>query len=364
MAKQPDIKTIVDVWKDKSAMNYNWEQISKSFENTLSLDGATPNAMGDDFDIADSNITNINQWTGAQLLLNGTSILSYRQLLLLKLANIDWTTAGEIAYAPADDEIDNLTIGTDGQMLKSDGSLPYWGEDIDTDEDTIGITIQEDGVELATNVLNLDILYAPNTIITTPASNQVDIDLSLAVNPVLQEGYNAGTTTTGGLPFGLSETIWTNSASVRRIDLGADTVTGTEYAVVMEQQNYFLNNASFAPGVWAFSTRFYASDGTADRSTIGTQISGELGTSNSTAGGAKFGFQRMVNVVGARYVDINWVLNPVLVLFLTQADLCNVQWVLLSRSIASTTGFTTDMGHEYVDGGTGLGYSFGGPIPC
>ena len=364
MAKQPDIKTIVDVWKDKSAMNYNWEQISKSFENTLSLDASTPNAMDDDFDIADSNITNINQWTGEQLLLNGTSILSYEQLLLLKLANIDWTTAGEIAYAPADDEIDNLTIGADGKMLKSDGSLPYWGEDNDTDEDTVGVTIQEDGVELATNVTNLDILYAAQTIVTTPAADQVDIDLAQTANPVLQEGYNAGTTTTGGLPYGYSEIIWTNSASVRRIDLGADTVTGTEYAVTMEQQNYFFISASPAPGVWAFSTRFYASDGTADRTTIGTQISGELGTSNSTAGAAKFGFQRMVNVAGVRYVDINWVLNPVSPGFLTVADLCNVQWTLLDRSVATTVGFTTDMGHVYVDGGTGLGYSFGGPIPC
>ena len=363
MAKQPDIKTIVNVWKDKSAMNYNWEQISKSFENTLSLDASTPNAMDDDFDIADSNITNINQWTGEQLLLNGTSILSYEQLMLLKLASIDWTTAGEIAYAPADDAIDNLTIGADGKMLKSDGSLPYWGEDNDTDEDTVGVTIQEDGVELATNVTNLDILYAAQTIVTTPAADQVDINLTLAVNPVIQSGFNGGTTTTGGLPYGYSESVWTNSASVRRIDLGADTITGTEYAIVMEQQNYFLIGASPAPGVWAFSTRFYASDGTADRSTIGTQVGTELGTSDSQSGGAKFGFQRPVNQIGVRYVDINWVLNPVSPGFLTTADLCNTAWWLLSRDIATTVGFTTDFGAAYVDGSSGK-HDFGGPIPC
>jgi hypothetical protein len=363
MAKQPDIKTIVDVWKDKSAMNYNWEQISKSFENTLSLTGDTPNAMGDNFDIADSNITNVNQWSGEQLLLNGTSILSYNQLVLLQLASVDWTTAGDIAYAPNDGEIDKLTIGTDGQMLKSDGSVPYWGEDADTDEDTIGITIQEDGVEVATNVLNLDILYASQIIVTTPAADQVDINLELAVNPIAQSGFNAGTTTTGGLPFGFSETLWTNSASVRRIDLGADTVTGLEYAIIMEQQNYFFISSSPAPGVWAFSTRFYASDGTPDRSTIGTQISGELGTSDSQSGGAKFGYQRPVNQIGVRYVDINWVLNPVSPGFLTVADLCNVGWWLLDRPTANTVGFTTDFGAAYVDGASQR-HDFGGPIPC
>ncbi len=58
MAKKPDITTIATGYYSRQALNSNFENLQTGFDNTLSLDGSTPNAMGADLDMNGNVITN------------------------------------------------------------------------------------------------------------------------------------------------------------------------------------------------------------------------------------------------------------------------------------------------------------------
>lgn len=58
MAKRPDITTVASGYYGREALNDNFQEIQSAFDNTLSLDGSTPNAMQADLDFNGFNITN------------------------------------------------------------------------------------------------------------------------------------------------------------------------------------------------------------------------------------------------------------------------------------------------------------------
>lgn len=59
MAKGPTITTISTGYYSTTALNDNFTNIDTAFDNTLSLDGSTPNAMTADFDLNGNNILNV-----------------------------------------------------------------------------------------------------------------------------------------------------------------------------------------------------------------------------------------------------------------------------------------------------------------
>ena len=58
MAKKPDITTIASGYYSRQALNNNFENLQDGFDNTLSLDGSTPNAMGADLDLNANDLLN------------------------------------------------------------------------------------------------------------------------------------------------------------------------------------------------------------------------------------------------------------------------------------------------------------------
>lgn len=76
MAKKPDITTIASGYYSRQALNSNFENLRDKFDNTLSLDGSTPNAMGADFDVNGYRILNAGQIDTDALYLNGIAVTS------------------------------------------------------------------------------------------------------------------------------------------------------------------------------------------------------------------------------------------------------------------------------------------------
>jgi hypothetical protein len=74
MAKKPDITTIASGYYSRQALNNNFENLQDGFDNTLSLDGSTPNAMGADFDVNGNNILNAGQIATDTLLIGGVAV--------------------------------------------------------------------------------------------------------------------------------------------------------------------------------------------------------------------------------------------------------------------------------------------------
>ena len=58
MAKKPTLSTIASGYASNTTLNSNFEELRDAFDNTLSLDGSTPNAMGADLDLNSNNIIN------------------------------------------------------------------------------------------------------------------------------------------------------------------------------------------------------------------------------------------------------------------------------------------------------------------
>lgn len=76
MAKKPDITTIASGYYSRQALNNNFENLQDGFDNTLSLDGSTPNAMGADLDMNSNDILNAQTVNAEALRLDGVLVSS------------------------------------------------------------------------------------------------------------------------------------------------------------------------------------------------------------------------------------------------------------------------------------------------
>ena len=100
MAKKPDITTIASGYYSRQALNTNFENLQDGFDNTLSLDGSTPNAMGADFDVNGNNILNAGQVSVDSLYINGVSLVPGDVNLQTTYLTASYTGDGStVAYA-------------------------------------------------------------------------------------------------------------------------------------------------------------------------------------------------------------------------------------------------------------------------
>jgi hypothetical protein len=83
----------------------------------------------------------------------------------MKLQEITMTTNDILYYDAELDVLQPLAIGANGKVLKvagqnSFGLIPAWADDENDDTDTVGVTVQEDGVTVATGVTQIDFTTA------------------------------------------------------------------------------------------------------------------------------------------------------------------------------------------------------------
>ena len=72
MAKKPTVNLIGSGYASKDLLNNNFTELRDAFDNTLSLDGSTPNAMGADLDMNSKNILNVGTLRVDHLDVDGT----------------------------------------------------------------------------------------------------------------------------------------------------------------------------------------------------------------------------------------------------------------------------------------------------
>ncbi len=71
MAKSPSLTNISSGYASNTQLNDNFTKLVEALNNTLSLDGSTPNAMQADFDMNGYNLINVGG-----VLINGADLLS------------------------------------------------------------------------------------------------------------------------------------------------------------------------------------------------------------------------------------------------------------------------------------------------
>ena len=93
MAKQPVVNTISSGYASQSQLNENFSNIQTSFNNTLSLDGSTPNAMQANFDMNNQDIINVKG-----IYVNGENVLNLLDNVTVSTANPSGGNEGDIWF--------------------------------------------------------------------------------------------------------------------------------------------------------------------------------------------------------------------------------------------------------------------------
>jgi hypothetical protein len=74
MAKKPSITTVASGYQSTTTINSNTQNLRDAFDNTLSLDGSTPNAMQADFDMNSNDILNVDKLYLSGLYIDGQPV--------------------------------------------------------------------------------------------------------------------------------------------------------------------------------------------------------------------------------------------------------------------------------------------------
>lgn len=74
MSKKPTVTTISSGFASNTQLNGNFTAIRDAFDNTLSLDGSSPNAMQADFDLNGNALLNVGSIDADNLTLNGQTV--------------------------------------------------------------------------------------------------------------------------------------------------------------------------------------------------------------------------------------------------------------------------------------------------
>lgn len=127
MTKKATLTTITSGYASKAQLNSNFNAINDKFDNTLSLDGSTPNQMKADFDLNNYDILNANSVSVQALTIAGVKVTSLASVPEWKG---EW--ASSTPYIVNDIVSDSgntyicVTNHTSSSSFSNDLSLSYW----------------------------------------------------------------------------------------------------------------------------------------------------------------------------------------------------------------------------------------------
>ena len=108
MAKGPIFNAIVAAFASASKLNANFAAIVTSFQNTLSLDGSTPNAMTADFDLGGNDILNGGDANFTDVTIDGLPLSAQAEAAA---ASATAAATSETNAAASFDEFDDRYLG-------------------------------------------------------------------------------------------------------------------------------------------------------------------------------------------------------------------------------------------------------------
>ena len=178
MPKKPTITTLASGFFSTETLNANFTALRDAFELFVSRDAATPNTFLGDLDMNNNDILNVGQIDVANLVVNNVDLDTYLGRTSYT-GDINGLTLvdGDLLYFNGTNIV-RLPIGTDGQVLKVVSGVPTWAADLDTDTDTIGVTVEEGGTEIETEVTTINFVTGGAGAVTSPSAGVVNVDLT------------------------------------------------------------------------------------------------------------------------------------------------------------------------------------------
>ena len=123
MAKKPSINNITTGYTSAEAINENFQNVRDAFDNTLSLDGSTPNAMGADLNMDSNDILNVGEINVQGLSIAGVNIYPSNTQIATTYATQNYTGNGStttyaMGYNPSSKA--NVDVYIDGVYQNQD----------------------------------------------------------------------------------------------------------------------------------------------------------------------------------------------------------------------------------------------------
>jgi hypothetical protein len=112
MTKAPTLTTIASGYASNTQLNNNFNAIQVAFENTLSLDGSTPNAMNADLDMDSNNILNVNELGTDYLRINGQLVVPSTVAVATDATDVDYSqgSTGAVSRTVANRLQDSVSV--------------------------------------------------------------------------------------------------------------------------------------------------------------------------------------------------------------------------------------------------------------
>ena len=176
MAKKPTITTVATGYNSNTALNNNFNNIQAAFDNTLSRDGSTPNAMAADLDMNNNDILNADVVDCETLNLNGNMITSIPTTV----------TFGDSSYNLNTTNSDDRTIT---QRIRDRSSVKDFG--------AVGDGVTSDTTKLQDAYTDTSLMWFPSgtyvsSNLTVPGGTvleaDVDATLEFTFNAPLRKG--------------------------------------------------------------------------------------------------------------------------------------------------------------------------------
>jgi hypothetical protein len=118
MAKRPNISSVSSGYQGTVTLNNNFQNISDAFDNTLSLDGSTPNAMAADFDMGSNDIINVDKLYLSGLYIDGQPVspgtLNYNGVIKETQTATSGQTVFNLTTMVYNPGINSLSVYVDG----------------------------------------------------------------------------------------------------------------------------------------------------------------------------------------------------------------------------------------------------------
>lgn len=118
MAKKPNISNVASGYQATTTINNNFQNTRNAFDNTLSLDGSTPNAMQADLDMNSNDILNADRLYVKGLYLDGQQVsagtINYNGVIKETQVATSGQTVFNLATVTYKPGINNLSVYVDG----------------------------------------------------------------------------------------------------------------------------------------------------------------------------------------------------------------------------------------------------------
>ena len=118
MAKKPSITTVASGYQSTTTINSNTQNLRDAFDNTLSLDGSTPNAMLADLDMNSNDIINVDKLYLSGLYIDGQPVapgtLNYNGIIKETQTATSGQTVFNLTTMTYNPGINSLSVYVDG----------------------------------------------------------------------------------------------------------------------------------------------------------------------------------------------------------------------------------------------------------